>query len=1002
MADPLSIAAGVLQLLQTTWTVAYELKKFHDNATVIGKTISDLKHDVEGLARVLESMRDTFESITAEHGSGHVGTLWTNVARSIEDGKGVLDQIQSQIREINKETKFLDEHRKQLRLNRSEPKMARFRGQIQSYKDSLQLSLQAIMLWNQMSYQKTADQVLPNLSDLHDDVRRIALDLNQRIEALQSMVSSQQDEIQVVAMQNLRDCVRSAASTISSATTIVASRGGTDQNLPSSSSDFGDVFPVQYNVAMRRWVESNTIYEYDEAASRAPPQSVADVPTLGESDNGSDSDVDLEDEMTRLLLDTGKQKLAAGDSKGGERMLRNCLRRVEITGANRAPEKTSIHLDVIVILHDLYLAQQKWSEAQKMLLQKMAIQERLLGKKDPGLLQDVMSLAKLQMQKGDLVEAQLHARRALKGYRKLQKPDDTKACLSLLIEICNADGNESDQEAYTVMLMGLKNGDDSATTPSSSKHIPFHASAETLLGQQRVDEDVSGDHGTTAPSETTDLPHVLAKSNSAINLALSPDLDGRDSETPSASDVEKEVKPLERQDDNILDQSLDAKNSSSTSLPDNNVSKVHGSELLSKASEPSKVSSAADTIGKTDDRRATPPTIVEPVAVRRFSFAQSDEPDEDLFSRSSIGHSEMSKLTDFESVATVSSQDEPTPLRGLTKAVSAPDIREASSASSPPSTLSGTSSQHGTWLTVPSGALLADDVKQADYGTPIIKENRKHSRNKSAPLLQPPTPNTTAPTTFDEMGLPPRQDTRHPRRRFSFESSVESIAGSEKLRPARSISVSKPKRGLFPPRIKVVVVGDSCVGKTSLLAVLSRRHFPEGSIMPTTIENDLTWVNVDSSVVELAIWDNSGLDDYSRLRVTSYTDAHVILICFAIDNPDTLDNVQEVWIAEVFHFCKGVPIFLVGTKADLRGDARTIEELLKTSQHPVTREEGEQCRKRIGANGYFECSARTNQGVAELFEAATRAALSTKIRKSQDKKKGIFSSLSFNLHKSRS
>jgi hypothetical protein len=41
------------------------------------------------------------------------------------------------------------------------------------------------------------------------------------------------------------------------------------------------------------------------------------------------------------------------------------------------------------------------------------------------------------------------------------------------------------------------------------------------------------------------------------------------------------------------------------------------------------------------------------------------------------------------------------------------------------------------------------------------------------------------------------------------------------------------------------------------------------------------------------LWDTSGIEDYDRLRPLSYPDAHVILICFAIDSPDSLDNVQE-------------------------------------------------------------------------------------------------------------
>lgn len=45
------------------------------------------------------------------------------------------------------------------------------------------------------------------------------------------------------------------------------------------------------------------------------------------------------------------------------------------------------------------------------------------------------------------------------------------------------------------------------------------------------------------------------------------------------------------------------------------------------------------------------------------------------------------------------------------------------------------------------------------------------------------------------------------------------------------------------------------------------------------------------------------------------------------------------WIAEVMHFCRGLPVLLAALKKDLRNDPHTIEELRKTSQRPVTTEE---------------------------------------------------------------
>jgi len=182
-------------------------------------------------------------------------------------------------------------------------------------------------------------------------------------------------------------------------------------------------------------------------------------------------------------------------------------------------------------------------------------------------------------------------------------------------------------------------------------------------------------------------------------------------------------------------------------------------------------------------------------------------------------------------------------------------------------------------------------------------------------------------------------------------------------------------------RKKLVIVGDGACGKTCLLIVFSKDQFPEVYV-PTVFENYVADIEVDSKSVELALWDTAGQEDYDRLRPLSYPDTDVILMCFSIDSNDSLDNIPEKWTPEVKHFCQNVPIILVGNKKDLRSEESNRKEG-KNKVEIVKYEDGKAMAERIGAYAYIECSAKTKDGVREVFETATKAALQSKKKKNK-------------------
>jgi len=173
---------------------------------------------------------------------------------------------------------------------------------------------------------------------------------------------------------------------------------------------------------------------------------------------------------------------------------------------------------------------------------------------------------------------------------------------------------------------------------------------------------------------------------------------------------------------------------------------------------------------------------------------------------------------------------------------------------------------------------------------------------------------------------------------------------------------------------KLVVLGDGACGKTSLLNVFTRGFFTQ-VYEPTVFENYVQDVHVDGQVVELSLWDTAGQEEFDRLRSLSYAETHIIMVCFSVDNPASLDNVESKWIEEIIEYCPGVKLVLVALKCDLRDDPDLQRRLAKYGARPCEYEEGLAVARRIRASRYLECSAKHNRGVNEVFQEAARVSI---------------------------
>ena len=166
------------------------------------------------------------------------------------------------------------------------------------------------------------------------------------------------------------------------------------------------------------------------------------------------------------------------------------------------------------------------------------------------------------------------------------------------------------------------------------------------------------------------------------------------------------------------------------------------------------------------------------------------------------------------------------------------------------------------------------------------------------------------------------------------------------------------------------MVGDRKSDKVTLLI----RYTTGGyhlEYKPRVFDPYAVTVMLNGEPYTLGLFDTPSYDEIARHLYYPQTD--VFLVCFSLVHPLSLEGVREKWAPELKHHCPKTPIVLVGTKLEKRDDEAKIEKLRRLGLKPVTYVEGLQLQKEIGAVKYRECSAKTQEGVTEVFMDAIRA-----------------------------
>merc|ERR1711957_103934 len=153
---------------------------------------------------------------------------------------------------------------------------------------------------------------------------------------------------------------------------------------------------------------------------------------------------------------------------------------------------------------------------------------------------------------------------------------------------------------------------------------------------------------------------------------------------------------------------------------------------------------------------------------------------------------------------------------------------------------------------------------------------------------------------------------------------------------------------------KLLLIGDSGVGKSCLLLRFADDTYAESYISTIGVDFKIKTVSLDGQTIKLQIWDTAGQERFRTITSSYYRGAHGIIVVYDVTDGESYTNVKQ-WLEEIQRYaCEGVNKLLVGNKCDLANkrvvDKKSAEEFAE--KHGIT---------------FLETSAKNNSNVEAAF-----------------------------------
>lgn len=171
-------------------------------------------------------------------------------------------------------------------------------------------------------------------------------------------------------------------------------------------------------------------------------------------------------------------------------------------------------------------------------------------------------------------------------------------------------------------------------------------------------------------------------------------------------------------------------------------------------------------------------------------------------------------------------------------------------------------------------------------------------------------------------------------------------------------------------KIKIMLLGESQIGKTSLIQRYVKNNFNLSYITTVGIDFQLKQIKMNNKSIKLQIWDTAGQERFKNITKSYFHSSDGFIVGYDITSRLSFTNVST-WLKEINENApEEIQKILIGNKCDL-------------NEREVTTEEGKKLAEENGMK-FFETSAKNDINVKETFEAITKDILDVQYKEEGD------------------